>query len=747
MRLRLISALLSAFAALPASSASNLCATNATLGAAVISVLNLTYPSLSEVAAAVARSDLGGACAALSEYYSSASTAAWLRRPLPPPSSRRVGGGVDAAVFRDVYDEGDLGTGTVPRNADGGLDWLYRGSRDDPEYQNVLNRFSTFLGALGAWSATGNDEYVRWLDATMIDWATHNPCPGGELQRSAPRCYPRGDGTAPACGWGPRDAPGSQACAAGYTESPWRLLEQGIRFAGAASGVGAPWPDTFFGLQRAANFSTSARALAVLVAGEHLASLQAAGSAGVSNWAITQSTGLIELALVFPELRGAAAARDAALANLLSLLRSGVYPDGCETEQASGYGMNTALDFFAVLQLLELAGDAQPPAAYRSAVEQMFDFYAYTSDPLGCLPRNGDSDVCGDGFSAAAAAYFNRSDWAYVHSGGANGTRPAPASGSPSSAFAWAGQVAFRSGYSRGATWAWFDAGPYGSSVHGHRDKLALNVHARGAMLLVDSGRFAYSGSDLSAVLHRAYARNATAHNTLTIDGCDQLPQPAVAAAPLPADAVALAPEADAAFASMAAFDGACLVGAATHSRGVHFARDAGAGGGGADDGDFLLVVDVVASPAQPRSVQAHWHSHPNASAFALNTSSGAARIGGARWSGEPLPAQACLLPATGGSGGWQRVSVHAGDQPPAASYQGWFSHSYDDANPARTLVYEGQTGAAGLGVWAWLIVPSAQPRACDLDGARVLGANESHVRVAVNLEGQAEREVAVRYK
>ena len=107
--------------------------------------------------------------------------------------------------------------------------------------------------------------------------------------------------------------------------------------------------------------------------------------------------------------------------------------------------MNTATDFFSVLQLLALAGDAQPPAAYRSAVEQMFNFYVYTSDQQGCLPRNGDSDVCGSGFSAAAAAYFNRSDWLYVHTAGANGSAPAQAS--PSNAFPGAGQVVFRSGF------------------------------------------------------------------------------------------------------------------------------------------------------------------------------------------------------------------------------------------------------------------------------------------------------------
>ena len=727
-----------------AAPAANVCGSNATLGAHVVSVVNLTYPGLQDVAAAAARGDLGAACEALAEYYAGANSSAWLRRPLPPPSARRVGGAVDAVVFNDIYDEGGLGSGRVPRNADGGLDWLYRGPRNDPEFENVLNRAATFTGALDAWSATGNGEYAAWLDRTIVDWATHNPCPGGDLQKTAPRCFPVGDGSSPACAWGPRDGPGAQACASSYAESPWRLLEQGARFAWSTSGGGAPWPAAFFGLQRAANFSTSARALAVLVAGQHLATLEAAGAAGVSNWAITQSTGLVTLALAFPELKGAAAARDAALANLLSLLQSGVYPDGVETEQASGYDMNTASDFLAVLQLLAIAGDASPPESFRAAAERMWTYGAYVADPAGCLPRNGDSDVCGSGYSEAAALYFNRTDWSFIRSNGKNGTvPPTNATAGPSVAFPWAGQVVMRSGYGEGATWAWLDLGPYGSSIHGHRDKLALNVHARGAMLLVDSGRFAYDGTDLPAILHVAYARNASAHNTLTFDGCDQAPEPAVATAPLPAGAVSLSAPFDEAFAAMSNYDSSCLVGAATHSRAVRFVRAAGAGGGAPDDGDYVVAVDVLASD-RARSVQAHWHAHPNASAVELNSSTGVTRVGGARWEGEPAPAQVCIVPATGATG-WASVSVVRGARPPAAPYQGWYSAEYDDAQPASTLVYNG-AAAGGAGVWAWLLVPSAAARDCAGDSARVMSANATHVVVGVTLAGQVEARLEIRF-
>lgn len=733
---KLAGLLLLSLAAAQGSESDNVCK-NATLGAAIISVLNLTFPGLEAVAAAAKTSDYPTACEALAAYYATSNSSAWLRRPLPPPSTRRVGGATDAVVFNDYYSEGGLGAGRVPRNPGGGLDWLFRGPRSDPEFENVLNRHSPFLSSLDAWSATGNSEYAAWLDRTVIDWANHNPCPGGDLESTVPQCFPVGDGRTPVCAWGPTNTPGTQRCVPSYIESPWRLLEQGVR-------MQSPWPATFFGLQRAANFSTSARVLSVLVVGEHLATLLAAGAAGVSNWAITQNSGLVTAALAFPELKGAAAAKDAALAALLSLLSSGVYADGVETEQASGYDMDTALDFFNVLQLLATAGAAAPPPAFKAAAERMYEYGAYVADPLGCLPRNGDSDVCGHGYSEASTQYFNRSDWAFVHSNGKNGTvPPSNATHGPSAVFPWGGQVAMRSGFGAGATWAWFDVGPFGSSVHGHRDKLSLNVHARGAMLLVDSGRFAYSGTDLSAILHKAYARNATAHNTVTIDGCDQLPEPAVATEPLPAGAVTLTPASDDAYSSMTKYDTACLVGPATHSRAVHFARNTGAGGGAQDDGDYIVVVDVVASD-RARSVQAYWHTHPNASAVEVNATSGVARVGGARWSGEPLAAQACVIPATGGSG-WTGVKTVRGAKPPDA-YQGWFSTSYDDASPGTALVYEGHA-VAGAGVWAWLIVPSSNPRSCNLDLVRVVASNLTHVTVEVELEGQGPRSLELRFQ
>jgi len=161
-----------------------------------------------------------------------------------------------------------------------------------------------------------------------------------------------------------------------------------------------------------------------------------------------------------------------------------------------------------VLTLLRDAGRPPPPPAYARGVEAMFDYLALVQDPGGCLPVHGDADPCPPGVPGVVAAYFGRRDWVYIATNGREGTPPAGPT--PSRLFPWGGQAVLRSGYGRDATWLWFDVGPYGSSGHWNSDKLAVLLHAHGAALLVDSGRFGYSGAGLSPALRP----------------CGQLPEP-----------------------------------------------------------------------------------------------------------------------------------------------------------------------------------------------------------------------------
>jgi hypothetical protein len=341
--------------------AGNICGENKTLGSAVMGALNLSFPGLEAVAAAARANDLDAACEALAAYYAAANTSSWLRIGPVTPGTGRVGAGsnVDNAVDHDLYYMGGVDTsGVIPRNADGGLDWLNKGPRNDVEFMNCLNRFDVFGWLLvrvpacthpsatclrsstlpqpfsrpafkAAYQSTGNPVYTRYFDALVTDWATHNACPDALAAGGAP-CSPQGVATYAQCSWA---APlGSQTCATGTFESPWRSLEMGIRTNGVFAAA-------FFGFQRAAEFSTSSRVLLILAMAEHNAALARDGGhpgRGTANWEIGQWSGLITSTVNFPELQNASGLQQRALAELEAVFASVVYPDGVETEMASG---------------------------------------------------------------------------------------------------------------------------------------------------------------------------------------------------------------------------------------------------------------------------------------------------------------------------------------------------------------------------------------------------------------------------
>lgn len=734
-----------------ARSANNICGSNATMGNAVLATLNLTYPGLEAVASAAAKGDLDGACEAVAAYYQTCSSGSWYRigpvTPCTGGSCPMAGGQVDDIVLHDKFVI--IGVrAVVPRNADGGLDWLYLGPNKDTDFLNVMNRHEYFSSLLGAWQKTGNPIYPQYYDALVKDWVLHNPCPDA-LSTQGATCYPVGDGTGPVCSWVGETSwtgKGSQRCISNAAQTPWRILETGIRMTGE-------WETAFFGFQNSSDFSTSARVLMVLAIAEHQAALvEDAGrpGKGTPNWEMTQWSGLLTSTLNFPELNNSSSFQTSALKELNDLLASGVYPDGVETEQASGYDIDTASAYFGTLQELERNGHALPPQAFLQHVEAMWNYGTYVSDPLGCLPHNGDSALCNSGYNTKVNDYFNRSDWVYLQTNGQNGTMPAtaPIQG-PSSMWPWAGQAVLRGGYSQGATWIFFDVGPYGSSVHGHRDKLNLLLHARKSLLLEDSGHFDYQGDTLSATLHKEYSHNASAHNTMTIDGCDQLPQPAVASAPVGNDTFSFTPAVDAVYGTMQMYDG--LAGKASHSRAVYYQRSANwmdlTEGQQALDGDWLVVVDMLTSD-RPRAVQITWHMHPNSKGIAFNTSTGEAVVGGVDYAtGGTTDAQACIFPAQASAmnSAWDSVTLIKGQYRNATAgtnWQGWWSQSFADAVPAPVLSYEADKVPAKA-VFAWLIVPLSQRVSC-VGSITVLDVSDTGVIVSVSLGGQAAQTITV---
>jgi len=387
-----------------------------------------------------------------------------------------------------------------------------------------------------------------------------------------------------------------------------------------------------------------------------------------------EMAGLARAAVCWPEFVRAddwfAHARDV----LTEELDGQVYPDGVQIELSSGYH-EVALRNFESFARTARNGGHDLPDAFADTLESMWDYLAYAMRPDGHMPMNNDTDL--DDISERlrdAADVYERPDWRYIATAGREGERP---SGPPTRFFPWAGQLISRSGWKADAHWSFFDVGPWGTG-HQHSDKLHLSVAAGERDLLVDSGRFAYSG-ELAERFRDPYARHSRGHNVVLVDGAGQKSNEQTADTPLE-DAVTVSGSHDISTGSFeAGFEG--IDGEAHHDRAVLYRR-----------GAYWAVVDRLRTD-RARTIQPLWHFHPHCTPAVegdqiVTTDDGETNL-------RVVPDHSL---------DWQTDLVTGRDDPP----QGWYSERYNDARPAPTAVYE--TDIEESTVLAWLLVPGEPP-------------------------------------
>jgi hypothetical protein len=143
--------------------------------------------------------------------------------------------------------------------------------------------------------------------------------------------------------------------------------------------------------------------------------------------------------------------------------------------------------------------------------------------PDGTMPALSDGDQ-GDyrGLLALAADALGRPDLRWAATLG-NGGRPPVARGAT---FPLGGYVVQRSGWGdcglayRDEAWAVLDCGPLGDGGHGHYDQLSVELYGAGRTLVVDPGRYTYAEEPEG---WRHWFKGTAAHNTVTVDGLDQV--------------------------------------------------------------------------------------------------------------------------------------------------------------------------------------------------------------------------------
>jgi heparinase II/III-like protein len=204
-------------------------------------------------------------------------------------------------------------------------------------------------------------------------------------------------------------------------------------------------------------------------------------------------------------------------------LHDDILADGVHRERSTHYHLLVLRTFLGVMENARRFG-IQLPDPDRDRVARACDFAAHCHRPDGSIPALSDSDTGRyAALLALAARLFRRRDWLYVATQGRRGAPPA----SGAASFPAGGYFIQRSGWGTARTkyederYLIFDCGALGDGGHGHYDVLNIEIAAGGRPLLVDPGRFTYHADNAAAWRH--WFKGTAAHNTVTVDGRDQV--------------------------------------------------------------------------------------------------------------------------------------------------------------------------------------------------------------------------------
>lgn len=334
----------------------------------------------------------------------------------------------------------------------------------------------------------GFNQHSDWVQLGLAFWNTHDQAYArdfDDLLRSWLAQYPRLD-------WRP-----DRRCA-------WRsTLRAAVRMMGA-------WPSAWWLFQEAEAFTAPTR-LGMLHSiaqhGEYLASHPSGG-----NWLLAESTGLLTIGTLFPELKEADTWARVAAERLYRELDAQVYPDGVQIELTPHYHSACMNSFYSAVTVARL-NEYPLPGDFLAKYERMFECLMKIGKPDNRIPMLNDSDHDSiTGWMQRGYELFGREEFLFRATAGAQG-RPPAATSFP---MPYAGFRVTRSDWTADALYLCLDVGPYGLG-HQHEDKLAIDVHAYGRSHILDPGRFTYA-----AKFGRAYFRDTQSHSTIMVDGYGQ---------------------------------------------------------------------------------------------------------------------------------------------------------------------------------------------------------------------------------
>ena len=612
--------------------------------------INLDYPGLGKVKAAVEAGRKVEACTYLLEYYAAGSGGQHLRMDQPGPTSN-----TDAAAdttLNNVFIIQNV-RGQVAYGVDGHRDWYYKGPNNDREWAWLSNRHSQINAVLATYFETGNPKYAQYIDLFLRDFIIKSmPYPGVKSSTSV-----------------------------------WRGLEVAAR--------AKVWSRIFYGLLNSEYLAPSTRLLMLSSLPDHAHYNR--NFHGGNNWLTMEISALATVATNFPEYKESEAWINYSIETMVESMKGQVYADGVQTELTSHYH-NVSMRNFELFKEICDRANKELPDFFNKTIEEMYSYISHVVRPDGFRILNNDGDRGSDrALIVNGAKTFDNKEWEYIATNGASGTLPTDG---PSYFYPWAGQLISRSGFDADAHWSFFDIGPWGSG-HQHNDKLHISIAAYGRDLLVDAGRFAYTGE--VARKFRPYAKGSEGHNLILIDQKGQGPGPTHAKEPLAESYFKITDEFDYASNSFDQFRN--VSGQVKHNRAVMYVR-----------GEFWVVVDRITTD-KPRSIDALWHWHPDCQVVMEKNVVKTINPRG----------NLAVVPVSK-----QKFDIRfvKGQEEPMP--QGWYSPEYNIFEPNIATFYA--TKIKKNSSLVWLLLPSEMKTPATK--ARILSESDDGVEVEVKIKG-----------
>ncbi|MCY1719026.1 heparinase II/III family protein [Prolixibacteraceae bacterium Z1-6] len=626
---------------------------------ALLDELNLNYAGLEKVKEANEKGDVEKACTELLLFYKNGHTAQFLRREQPAITNKTEA--LADTVLNNVFVIQNV-RGQVPYGVDGHRDWYYKGPNNDWEWAWLSNRHSQISSVLTTYFETGNPKYAEYIDLFLRDFIIKSmPYPGVKSSNSI-----------------------------------WRGLEVAARI--------KIWSRIFYGLLNSEYLSPSTQLLMLASLPEHAHYNRYFHAQ--NNWLTMEISALATFATNFPEFKNSAEWLDYSIETMTESMRGQVYPDGAQTELTVHYH-NVALKNFELLKIICDRANKPMPEFYTNTLKNMYSYTAHVVRPDGCRVLNNDGD-CGSDleFIISGAKMFDQPDWEYIATNGKTGTKPADG---PSYFYPWAGHLVSRSDFDKNAHWSFFDVGPWGSG-HQHNDKLHISISAFGRDLLVDAGRFAYTGE--VAEKFRPYAKGTQGHNSVLIDGKGQMPDVGVVDEPLTEIHYKITSEFDYAWNS---FDKYFDIEDVKHTRSMMYVRD-----------EFWIVVDKIDTD-KPRKIETLWHWHPRC---AVEVENGIVSTKNETGNLKVIPLE---------TKDWQITEIEGQEEP---DIQGWYSVEYNKYEPNLATIYSTQIQADESFVWVLLPSEKEAPEV----NASILSKNADGVTLEVVSKEKGKWRIEIPY-